>query len=140
LIERKLYQMTAYHARSTGRKPNGRNQKDGGRRHQSVNASGFWGVEGFLPTRDPDQWIYKSFKIIQGCVNFAPGWVAICDGRQIPIGTATPAEIKIRLDDEIAKLTGVGEVIDLDDWMTAGLPQTNPPVNPRPGAEYGVIV
>jgi hypothetical protein len=136
--------MTAYHARSTGRKPNGRNQKDGGGRHQSVNASGFWGVEGFLPTRDPEKWNYGPFTLVRGPVDFRPGWVAICDGRQIPLGTISAEEIKIILDDQIAGITGVGEVIDLDDWMTAGLApaerQKMGRVNTRPGAEYGVIV
>jgi hypothetical protein len=117
----------------------GANQKDGGCHRQLVRQSGFWGVEGFLPTRTPDQWIYESFEIVQGCVNFGPGWVAICDnGRQIPLGTISAEEIKVRLDDEIAKMTGVGEVIDVDEWMLKNLPQTSPLTNCRLGAEYGV--
>ncbi len=116
------------------------NKKDGGR-PQLVTQTGFWGVADFCPIRDTDKWTYKSFTLIQGPVDCRPGWIAICeDGRQIPIGSATPAEIAVRLNDEIATQTGIGDLIDVDDFMTEGLPQTNPPRNTRPGAEYGVWI
>jgi hypothetical protein len=128
--------MTSYLARLTGRDPGSRNQKDGGRR-QPVQTSGFWGIEGFMPTRTPGEWTYGPFTLVSG-------WIAICDnGRQIPIGTASVAEIKQRLDDEIAVITGVGPMIDFEDWTDSLTPtesQRMGRVNTRPGAEYGVIV
>lgn len=41
-----------------------------------------------------------------------------------------------------AAIASPGSLVDayLLDWLTANLPQTNPPVNTRPGAEYGVDV
>jgi hypothetical protein len=83
---------------------------------------------------------FPSFRLVPGMVDFRPGWIAICDdGRHIPIGTAPAMEIKQRLDDEIAAIIGM-DVIDIDGFMLAGLPQTNPPTSTRVGAEYGVIV
>jgi hypothetical protein len=143
-IERKLYQMTAFSARKAGRKPDGRNQKDARPPRQTkaqcqaagdeMEAAGFTQI-------DWNKWSYGEFRIVPGTVDFRPGWVAICDdGRRIPIGTASAVEIKQRLDDEIAAITGVGELVDIDEWMLIGLPPTDPPANTRPGAEYGVIV
>lgn len=70
------------------------------------------------------------------------GLIARCEGveKEILFAYGTdPAVIKVRLDDEIAALTEIGEMLDFDGWL-ADLPKTNPPVNTRPGAEYGVWV
>lgn len=69
------------------------------------------------------------------------GLVARHPGKEILFPRFAPAaDIAARLDDEIAAIAAIGELIDVDDFMTANLPQTTPPTNTRPGAEYGVWV
>jgi hypothetical protein len=127
----------------TSNKLRGANKKDPQAPRQTKAQRQAAGVEmeaaGFIQI-DWNKWTYECFRLVPGTVDFRPGWIAICDGRRIPIGTASAAEIKQRLDDEIANMIGVGEAIDIDDYMLAGLPQTNPPINARPGAEYGVWI
>jgi hypothetical protein len=96
-----------------GNKPRGGNRKDGGSRRQSLaGQSGFWGIEGFMPAKEPGRWTYTwqgDFPVF----NIRPGMIAHPLGLQsglvaeykgirleFPYGTP-PAGIKARLDDEI---------------------------------------
>jgi hypothetical protein len=139
--------MTAFSARKAGKDPKTSNNKDPQTPRQTKAQRQATGDEmeaaGFKQS-DWNKWDYECFRIVPGTVDFRPGWVAICeDGRRIPIGTASAAEIKIRLDDEISAITGVGPMIDFEDWTDSLTPtesQRMGRVNTRPGAEYGVIV
>lgn len=135
--------MTAFSARIQGRIPKGRNKKDGatGRGRRKDNSAEFEAL-GFIEI-DWNKWSYTwegdfpVFRLVPGTVDFMPGWVAIYNERQIPIGQAQPEAIKARLDEEILAITrhdaeiieaeldwdemeAEGLAIDVDDFMAKG--------------------
>jgi hypothetical protein len=133
--------MTAYKARAKGKTPKGNNKKDGatgrGSRRNNNQDEEFEAL-GFEMI-DWNKWSYArpgkpAFRLVPGTVDFSPGWIAICDrkGLRIPIGQASPAEIKAHLDDIILEYEA--ELIETD-WLLEGLPATRGPRVALIGAE-----
>jgi hypothetical protein len=110
--------MTNYMQAKYNRK-RGRNIKDGRRKQQiAVQTDSFWGVENFMPTRQPGQWIYTWQGI--NCLMFdvietdAGEIVAKLQGGEIEIAFANTPHIDVKdfLDDQILNLMRLQADVD----------------------------
>jgi hypothetical protein len=109
--------MTAFSARKKGLTPRGSNRKDGGRVQMVSSATGFWGLENFMPTRTAGYWLYTwqglncpVFKVFE---NDSEIKVRLEGGEMEVIFFDTPhINIKDFLDDQILKLMRLQSDID----------------------------
>ena len=112
-------------------------------KRQRQAAENQWAAAGFNLT-DWNKWAYTwpgnfpVFEISPGILTNDTGTYAGLIARYASAGIeilfvygTPPQDIAARLDTEIGE-------IDVDDYMTDNLPLTNPPVNARTGAEYGL--
>lgn len=118
--------MTAYSKRAKGLTPTTKNRKDGasGRRTGRRDESAEFEALGF-ERWDWNKWAYGPFRLVPGWSGLTWGWVAIKDDHQIPIGEASPRQIKELLD-------------NYEDSLVANLPQTY--VHQSPGMIVGAEV
>jgi hypothetical protein len=145
--------MTAFSARKAGKDPKTSNNKDGVGRGRKSGLTKLFEAAGFI-RYGWNKWTYSfddspEFVVAPGTIINSEGMprqglVARCDDKEVffPYGTA-PADIAARLDDEIAVITGVGPMIDFEDWtdsLTPAESQRMGRVNTRPGVQYGVWV
>jgi hypothetical protein len=121
--------MTAFSTISTGKMSSSPNRKDGGRQ-PLVRITGFWGVEGFMPTA-PNEWVYTwpgavncpSLDIVE--TEFAI--MVNMDGETIRAFIDIPhGQVKDYLDNLILDMyrhdAEIAEAeIDWDEWQREGL-------------------
>jgi hypothetical protein len=59
-----------------------------------------------------------------------------------PINSSEEMKIWEKIVRDAAAIAAPGSLVDacllpIEDWLTENLPETNPPMSTRPGAEYG---
>jgi hypothetical protein len=112
-----------------GNKRRAGNIKEGRGTCQSVKITGFWGVEGFTPTRPVGTWTYHQRGLINGpTFNVIEGEeiTATLDGEISESETFGPddhTDVKAWMDDQIFGLMQLdwqptNEEIDIDDFMS----------------------
>jgi hypothetical protein len=103
-----------------------RNIKDGGPRWQPpVQSTGFWGVAGFMPTRQPGQWCYTwpaidcpAFKVIEAGKEIT----ATIEGGEIEATFTNTSHIEVKdwMDDRILELMRLQADVDGPPLVVAG--------------------
>lgn len=125
--------MTAFSIVRKGKFSKRGNGKDGPL-PRPVRITGFWGVDGFMPTMVPREWVYTCSGIIGGpkfsVIESDGEIVATLDGGEISetFGTDGHTEAKEWLDDQIYELmimqadvdAPLDCEIDIDDFMMSG--------------------